>query len=273
MTTKTTKPKKEKSIYNNHFIIPYNGNKRREIKNILDYYKEDEKEPYKYIIEPFAGTSCFIYHHWLKNKDKPYKYIINDLDKNLIELYELMRPCNKEKLDELIKKCDEHLKTIDKEKYTKLYKSKTLEGFLFCSKIYSIRTGLFPTTKKITVESFNYIYNCPIYDFFKNNDHNIIITCKNGIDVIKEFNNKESFIFIDPPYILSENGFYKHDKVNNIYEYLCNNKIESMKSKILCCLNDNWIIKLLFKDQIKNTYNKFYDCSKEIVSHNIITNF
>ena len=45
-----------------------------------------------------------------------------------------------------------------------------------------------------------------------------------------------------------------------------------MDAYIVLCLEDNWIIKLLFKDYIKAEYNKKYEMSKKKTTHLIITN-
>ena len=58
----------------------------------------------------------------------------------------------------------------------------------------------------------------------------------------------------------------------NIYEYLSNNTIDKMKATILLCLEDNWIIKLLFNKFIKSSYNKQYEVSKKKTTHLIISN-
>ena len=90
-----------------------------------------------------------------------------------------------------------------------------------------------------------------------------------GTNLIEYYkNNKKAFIFLDPPYLVACNDFYYDSKVN-VYEYLSKNTIDKMKATVLLCLEDNWIIKLLFEKYIKH---KKYECSKKKTTHLIISN-
>ena len=73
----------------NHFFIPYAGNKREEVEPI---YKEVENylEKIDTIIEPYCGTSAISYFISLKFPKK-YKYILNDNNKFLIEIYNMIK--------------------------------------------------------------------------------------------------------------------------------------------------------------------------------------
>ena len=82
-------------------------------------------------------------------------------------------------------------------------------------------------------------------------------------------NNKNSSKFLDPPYLLSCNNFYKDSKIK-VYEYLYAKIINDMKALILLSLESNYIIKRLFKTQITSEYSKFYKCSKKKTTHLII---
>ena len=94
-----------------------------------------------------------------------------------------------------------------------------------------------------------------------------------AIDIYAKYsNNNKTFIFLDPPYLKLYNDFYANKNIN-IYEYLYNNDIKKNKAKVILCLNDMWIIRLLFKTYIKEEYNKKYEASKRQVQHLIITNY
>lgn len=99
------------------------------------------------------------------------------------------------------------------------------------------------------------------FDFIKNG--NIIITCDEWINIFDKLkNDKEALFIIDPPYINSCNEMYNLNigyKENiNIYEYMFNNDLNNFLSRIIFILEDIWIIKILFKDNIKETYKKMY---------------
>ena len=84
-------------------------------------------------------------------------------------------------------------------------------------------------------------------------------------------NANNTLIFLDPPYLQSNNDFYL-DSNTNVYEYLCNNSIKNMRSFILLVFEDNWIIKLLFRHHTFITYDKQYGTSKIKTKHLIINN-
>ena len=71
----------------NHFLVSYSGNKRMEVERI---YELLDFEGIDYIIEPFCGTSAlsFFISTMLPNR---FKYILNDIDKDLIDMYNLLK--------------------------------------------------------------------------------------------------------------------------------------------------------------------------------------
>ena len=60
----------------------------------------------------------------------------------------------------------------------------------------------------------------------------------------------------------------------NVYEYLSNEEsnIINLKSYIILVLENNWIINLLFKTNVKKEYSKLYQVSKIKTSHILIDN-
>lgn len=249
----------------NHFLISYAGNKRTEVEILYNQIinKLDEVET---IIEPFCGTSAFSYYISTKHPKK-FKYILNDNNKNLIDLYKIASDENKFK--EFIIEVNEILKDITKEKYDNL-DVKNLIGWFITHKIYCIHPGIFPSDEKRIKRYINNLIDCTIINFLRNED--IIFLNEDAINVMNNYkDNDKNLIFIDPPYIKSCNDFYLNTNMN-IYEYLYNNKIDLQKAIILLCLEDNWIIKLLFVNNIVNQYNKLYQQTKKKTSHLIIHN-
>lgn len=262
----------------NHFFIPYSGNKRQEVKQIYD--NTELKPNIKYIVEPYAGTSALSYYIWLNNKNKNYKYVLNDNNNYLIELYNIAKDESKlKKLYENLQKIYNSvfsLKTEDKKKeaYDKIDMLLNLENWLFKNKIYNIKINMFPMLidgkRRSSLKTLDSFINAPIIDFIRNAD--IIFTNKNAIDVYKEYkNNEEAFIFLDPPYLTSCNSFYKNPDLQ-IYEYLFDNPINNNEAYIILCLENNWIIKLLFKNYHSVTYSKKYETSHRNTEHIIILN-
>ena len=242
--------------------MEYSGNKRNEVEGLCNEVKDN----IDIIVEPFCGSSAFSYYLSLKHPKK-FKYVLNDNNHHLLTIYDIVS--KPKELDELINKLNDFSKDINKEKYYSICKEDKHENWLYKNKVHSLRPGLFPLGKIKT--DFSDIKNAPIINFLKT--EKISFYNEEGVDIVEHYkNNKKALIFLDPPYLVSCNDFYYDSKVN-IYEYLHNNPIDKMKAAVLLCLEDNWIIKLLFHSFIKSSYAKKYELSKKQTTHLIIANF
>jgi site-specific DNA-adenine methylase len=244
----------------NHFILSYAGNKRQEVEKIRENINLDNIDT---IIEPFCGSSALSYYISTLEPLR-YKYILNDNNDMLIKLYKIMK--NEEDLIKFQLDVNTIAKTLNKEKYLKLDTSLLVNWFIH-NKIHAIRASLFP---------LNYIYkeiiltDKPIINFLRT--ENIEFLNLNAIEVINKYKmNKKSLIFIDPPYLSLCNDFYKCPSIE-IYKWLFDNSINKMKCKIVLCLQDMWIIRLLFKKCQFITYAKKYETSQRTTTHCIIKN-
>jgi hypothetical protein len=197
---------------------------------------------------------------------KKFKYILNDNNKYLIEILNIAKDENK--LIEFEKNINEIAQTITtKDIYLSIVKQDNLMGYYIMSKITSFRPGLYNLNYK-----YKYIdlINCPIVNFLRT--ENIEICNIDAVNIIEKYkNNKKAFILLDPPYLQSENSFYKCPTLN-IYEYLSYNPIKKYKSNLILILENNWIIKLLFKEYNKIEYNKKYKTTKKQTTHLLIMN-
>jgi len=227
----------------NHFIFSYNGNKRNELKEIYSVIKNYDVE---YIVEPFCGSCAFSFFLSVQYPKK-YKYILNDNESNLINLLKILS--NKETLEEFEKKinniCSDS--NFNKQSYNKL---KGLEGYYIKNKIYCIRIGLFPLNYKY---KYIDIKNCKFINFLMT--ENIKLKNIEGLDIYIKYKNKNSIIFIDPPYLLADNSAYSSPGLI-IYEYICNNHIDNETSEIIFSTEYNFMSKLLFINYKQYIYNK-----------------
>ena len=253
----------------NHFLFSYLGNKRNETKQFLDNIKLDG---IKNIIEPFCGTSAISFSIWLNNKDKNFNYYLNDSDKKLIEVYELMK---NETIEEIEKKINEFGDNIhNKEEWTNEFKNNdnTIYSYIYFKKYSALgRYGFYPLGRnrskfKISKETKEFI------EFIK--QPNVYITHGDWFEVFDKFKNDKTALFmIDPPYIMACNDYYIDRKLN-IYEYFYNNKIENFKSNIYLILEDHWILRCLFaNNKILLKYAKTYEISKKKANHLIFYNY
>lgn len=254
----------------NHFFFAYSGNKRNEAEKIVQNIDLSNIET---IIEPFCG-SCAVSYYISTLYPKKFKYIINDTDEHLINLLNIFK--NKKKGQQFINKInklcfDKDNKFIDKETYNKLLKNNDIYSYFIGHRFHAIRATLYPLNKKMNVLNYDDI------NFIKFlTEEKVIIKNSDGLELIKEnINNEKAFIFIDPPYIQSCNRFYDNP-TGNCYEYFYNvrNELKNFRSLLVFCLEDIWIIRLLF-DNLKDSfiiYEKKYQVSKKLTNHILIIN-
>ena len=246
----------------NHFYMSYAGNKRNEVKDI---YNHIDFENITTIIEPFCGSCAMSYY--ISTQKQDLKYIFNDNNKYLKEMYEIIIDDNK--ITQFENEFKNKMEDIDKEKYLQIINNDNLISWFIKYKVYAIRPGLYPLKiikHTISLKEFG------IYNFFRNNE--ITFLNIDGIDCYKKYvDNVENLILIDPPYLQCCNKDYYLDSNVNIYEYLYKNNIKSNKALIILILEDIWIVKLLFKDNVLlKEYNKLYQTSKKQTTHLIISN-
>lgn len=248
----------------NHFYISYAGNKRTECEKLYNLIKDKINEN-TVIVEPFCGSCALSYYIWLLHPNIKFK--LNDMNLFLFEMYKLLK--NDTKITKLEKYYNEKIKKITKVEYNLLVKNKDVQNQFLKKKFYSIREGLYPTAKKFTEIK---IKNYPIYKFF--NEANITYTNIDGLKIIQDNKDDENnIIFLDPPYINTCNKFYDYENTTeNVYEYLFKNNINNYKCLLLGIFENNWIIQLLFPNNIINSYNKLYQTSKKKTEHLTISN-
>ena len=248
----------------NHFYISYAGNKRQEVKTIYDTI---DFTNIKTIVEPFAGTSAMSFY--ISTQQKNLNYVLNDNNEYLYDMFNIIR--DDDALSKFENKINNEILPLiknNKESYNKYLKeNKNIYGWFIANKFYAIRSGMYPQNgafKNIDIKQ------CPIYEFYKNN--NITFTKLDGIEIYEKYkSNKNNLILIDPPYLEACNDFYADSKVN-IYEYFYNNKIEKEKAHVYLILEDIWIIKLLFDGFMKCQYDKTYETTKKKTKHVIYYN-
>ena len=253
----------------NHFIIKYFGNKREEVETI---YENINLDGITTIIEPFCGSSAFSYYLHTKHPKK-FKYILNDNDDELIELYKICLDHKKledfqNKVNKIIFPNDDD-KPLSKEQYNNI--TEPMLKFFIHHKYNSIRKGLYPL-KQMTLFKKLDILEHPFVKFIRN--EKVEICNIDGLELLKKYKDDSNcLLFIDPPYIDSTNTYYKKGLNDNIYEYCFYNDISEYNSKIYFCLENNWIIKMLFNKYKGIEYDKKYKTKpKKKTKHILIEN-
>ena len=251
----------------NHFIIPYCGNKRKEVENIYNSIK-DNLTGIKTIIEPFCGTSALSYYISTLHP-KQFKYILNDNNNYLIELYKIAKNENEfNKFIDEIQTIQENIKT--KEEYMAYIKPNNFKTWFLSNTWYCIRPGLYPINGR--KRDYKKSKTCPILEFLRT--ENIEFLNIDALEIIEEHKNKkESLIFLDPPYLNATNSYYSNPSCK-VYKYLFDNPINKMESLVVLCLAKMWIIELLFSKYKVIEYDKKYSVhnNSKKTTHIIIIN-
>lgn len=187
--------------------------------------------PHETYVEPFVGSGAI---YWKKEPSK--KEVINDLDKELMNNYKLLK------------------RTKDRNFRTDLYNRDELNDFVNevhrtdgdrLLKATIISCGTYGTTGKGKI----YREHNP-YNKFKNIDKqqermkDTTLLNQDYKSVIKKYDSPQTFFFLDPPYESSET-LYKEGAFN--YAEL-NNVLEGIKGKFLLTLNDSRNIRNIFRN-------------------------
>lgn len=261
----------------NHFIFPYVGNKRQELKFLNTFGFANLIENVDIIIDAFCGSCAFAFQFWYfyerGRDDKKYKYILNDNNNLLTELLTILK--SPEDTEKLLSDIELYLKTIDKEKYLAIRKNKNINiiEYVILNSCYNQRVGIYD--EKSTYKAhliINKIRNAPIINFLREAD--ITITNTNGETVYDAHkNNKNCLIYCDPPYLNSCNAYYR-DTNMNIYEYIFNDNLKNYEAIILFHLEDTFLTKLLTQNSLFliSKYDKVYEMTKIKTSHILLSN-
>jgi site-specific DNA-adenine methylase len=252
----------------NHFFTPYAGNKRNEVINIYEDINFDGVEN---IVEPYCGSFALSYYIWTLNKDKDYKYILNDNDAELINMvrsvitgdYKVIEEEINDKRLTIKKILDDEGFDSAKKYYMDYIKGEGTANNLFKLKYYKLRAGMMPTGRDLKRFDKEFKFSdYPVYEFLTN--ANIEIHCTDANDIINKYNDSNSFIFLDPPYLASCNNFYKRDSDINLkscYYELYKKGLKNYSAKIIICHELNWIFEILFEEYIDKSkqYDKRYE--------------
>lgn len=236
----------------NHFYMAYFGNKRTESKKLYDLL---DLQNITTIIEPFCGSCAISYYIWTLNPGK-FKYVLNDNDKNLKMMYDII--IDDIKAEEFNININELIRNIkNKEDYINVIIKDNIYSWYIKNKIYYIRPGLYNPNYKYNECNIN-ILKFPICDFYRKEKDNITFSDIDANDIyIKYKDDINNVLILDPPYLTSNNSFYNHPSVN-IFNYLFKNNINNEKAYIYLIIENTFIMEKIFDGLKKITYDKGY---------------
>lgn len=257
-----------------HLIIRYQGNKFREYNDFKDYINFNNINN---IIEPFCGSAAISFNIWLEHKDK-FNYYINDKDISILNHFNYIKNND---IDNIINRLNIEKKEYNtQEKFKELYNSwledKDEFKFIILNKlsyftlskmiIYnSIQNQLWQTKTKVNK------YQRLFQEFLRS--PNVFITNDDWSICYDKFKDDEkALILFDPPYIDTNNSFYKKNcRSFDIYNQL--NDIKNNKSKNYFILQKNDKIDNLFKDwNMVVIYDKIYIYKLKKAQHIVYSN-
>ena len=253
----------------NHFIFSYTGNKREEVETIHESLNLDGIET---IIEPFCGTSAMSFY-LSRLYPKRFKYILNDNDERLMELYAVMK--DETKYNELVSKIKEYHdfvfdndldKNGKKERYNSLKKNDDFPTWVFMRTYYSMRPYFYPEAHgRVRLHNYN---NIPIISFLRN--ENIEFRYEDALNLVKQYKDDKSVLmFLDPPYLNSDNSFYKHQGLE-IYPYLHETRLGSFKASVYLVVNLTEPIQNMFQEYFIKIYEKKYIRTRKVTNQHVI---
>jgi len=216
-------------------LITRTGSKQTDIK----FFKNLLPMNVKTVVEPFGGSFAVIRDVYADNK---YKKFVNDLDPNLYYVYK-----HPEELVQAYKKWNEinddpNIKT-SKEKKEKL-KELNINDHL---KQYIMDTQV---ARGVITKSKNIDDVKPGIDFIKKID----FSHEDAIEFMKPFlSKKDAFIFLDPPYLFSNNETYfpqnkeevDMDMTDYYIKFVDILKDKKTNAKIMLVINDLKNIKMV----------------------------
>ncbi len=217
------------------------GNKLKIVKTLEMYMPKD----FKTYIEPFVGSGSLILNLLLENK----KVIINDIDKQLIDAYKYVKKVNKKNFlymdKNLYKDVDEYLDVLNEINDSLLSKKKLTLKESFIKEMLNALTFGSKGQGKLYNKKINLIYR---FDkripTLKDTLEDVIIENKDYSEIIKKYDSKKSFFFLDPPYQNSKQ-LYKHGDFD-LVEF--SKIVKQIKGKVMITLNDSMKVRELFKD-------------------------
>jgi len=256
------------------FILDYSGTKYRESKQIkcleIDYEKYDT------VIEPFGGSFGFSRYLFYDLGHTHLNFIVCDSDDALIDFYNYL----KEKITK-----NEH------EEFFKLYTLEVEKLYTECKYISpnSSANGQLLNVKKLKEFFKTYTHDDPFLAYIvKKNHFNVSVSLRRpsykrntGFTEIfkhttflkKKFEelpdemlyNKKNLVYLDPPYLASDNSTYDTQfNLNTIFEIIYN---LLKNGECLFIHQYNFLINKIFSYADSITYKKIYGGTKKKTEH------
>jgi len=234
-------------------LIRYFGGKGN---GLVHEIKKFIPENYKIYVEPFGGSGTVLFNQQANNE------IYNDIYDNVYSLFKVMSDKDlfqklKEKLDitpyseKLNKEYKEELRKKDLSILDRAY------YYYYVNRTSVNGIGGFSTNlvvrRNISKSTSDYLSGIDGMEFYHKRLSNVIILNRDAIDVIQKYDSKDTFFYLDPPYVHSTRTSARYDcdmEDDKHIELL--NLIKQCKGKVLISGYDNE----LYNTLTENGWNK-----------------
>jgi DNA adenine methylase len=270
-------------------LIRYYGNKSRYISQIKKYLPTD----YNTYIEPFIGSGSILLAL------SPNKWIINDLNNDLIGIYNQIKN-NPKEIETYFKKFGESFEKMSNKEKSKLCREITdsfnldeydneryIKYFLMLLCSYSpnliIRNKYYFQSLNLNFTATNSYY-FKKETFFKNlnkiseylqNGH---IYNKDYKEILKKAQSGD-FCMLDPPYIEPHDYYFKYNKNEKVDDEFVKELLTQVKDldkrnvKWLMTQSDTEFVRNVFKDYNIHSFKVYRNLTKKYTTELIITNY
>jgi DNA adenine methylase len=199
--------------------------------NIRDFIIQKFPKNFNSYCEPFCGSSAIFFNLDLDGK----KVILNDVDKELIQAYKLVKEVIVDKMPILYNKNDMQ-KLIDKSSKTNeeklmAYMYRTSNSFMSVDADYLFHENSLETKVKKIPE-------------YKEKLKDVKLLHDDALDVIRRFDNEGMLFFIDPPY---ENSKRLYDAAHFDYDKLAST-LTNIRGKFVLTVNASTVMRNTFKN-------------------------
>ena len=273
-------------------FIKWSGNKTQHINKFIQYIPEFEGT----YIEPFVGSGAMLLYI------EPEKWIINDINKDLINIYKNVKKCP-DKIIKEFKNFDRKFRNVEKNQKINLCKKITQN--LSNNNVYDYKrasnyilmkycsfTGEIIIKNEYTFEGLSRnIYINNIYSFLSDKFYRNLLQVSEFLNETKgKIYNKDyttilekakegDFVFLDPPYIEDHDYQFNYNKdeilnidfINNLYQQVKN--LDEHGVLWLMTQADTNVIKNTFKDYTIKKMKVYRVAQKKYVNELIIFNY
>lgn len=234
-------------------LVKWSGGKKDEIKNFIDFIPKK----FETYIEPFVGGGSLFFHL------RPEKAVINDIHPELISFYNCIKNGYSKDIYEFMKANPNEEKTYykirseddeDESEISKACRFYYLRKTCFRGMMRYNKKGKFniPFGKYKTI-NFEALLNTKYTDVLKNTQ----IFNKDFEYIFENFNSKNNFMFLDPPYDspFTDYGYCNFDREKH---RILADLFKKTSIKCMIILGKTEFILELYKGYIKGSYYKKY---------------